>query len=116
MSEVTVVLNVNEVAVTKQVTDIDIVQLVQTVGLTSPGPQGPRGPTGPAGAAGGSVFEHVQSVPASTWTVQHNLGRFSHVTLLEDDGTEFEADVYQADINTVVIQFPSPHTGTAIVS
>jgi hypothetical protein len=116
VSEVTVVLNVNEVAVTKQVTDIDVVQLVQQVGLTSPGPQGPRGPAGPAGAPGGSAYEHVQSTPAATWIITHNLGRFSHVSLLEDDGTEFEADVVHADINTVVVTFPSPHTGTAIVS
>lgn len=116
MSEVTIVLNVNEVGVTQQVTDVDVVQLVQTVGLTSPGPQGPRGPAGPAGAAGGSVFEHVQSTPASTWNITHNLGRFPHVSLLEDDGTEFEADVVHSDNNTVVVIFPSPHTGTAIVS
>ena len=84
--------------------------------IATPGPPGPPGPQGPAGAAGGSVFTHNQSTPAATWTLQHNLGRFSHVTLLDDDGTEFEADVTQASVNTIVIQFPSPHTGTAIVS
>lgn len=107
VSEVTVVLTPNEVAVTK---------LSTTLELNAPGPQGPRGPAGPAGAAGGSVFEHVQSVPASTWTLQHNFGRRSHCTLIDPDGVVVEADIEHADENTIVVTWPSPHTGTAIVS
>lgn len=110
MSEVTVVLEVNEVVVSPVVNDLE---------LTAPGPQGPPGADGapgPAGAAGGSVVEHVQSVAASTWTVLHNFGRRSQVTILDNSYVEVEADVDQSDINTVVVTFPTPQTGTVIVS
>ena len=33
-----------------------------------------RGPQGPAGDAM-AAYDHVQASPASTWTVNHNLGR-----------------------------------------
>lgn len=110
MSEVTVVSYENEVVVSPVVNDLE---------LTAPGPQGPAGADGapgPAGAAGGSVFEHVQLIAASTWTVPHNLGRRSQVTILDDSHIEVEADVDQSDINTVVVTFPTPQTGTVIVS
>ena len=116
MSEVTVVLNVNEVAVTKQVTDLEVVQLVQEVGLTSPGPQGPPGPTGPAGAAGGSVFEHDQVAPSASWLITHNLGRFPHISVLDGSNNLVLTDVEYTSLNTAVLTFPLPVTGKAVCS
>ena len=84
--------------------------------LNAPGPQGPRGPAGQAGAPGGSAYEHVQSVAASVWNVVHGLGRRSHATILDADGVEIETDVQHASINEIVVQFPTPQTGTVIVS
>lgn len=107
VSSVTVVLEENTVAVTR---------LGGPLILNAPGPQGPVGPQGPAGAPGGSAFEHVQDVPAATWPVNHNLGRRAHVTILDPDGTEVEADIIHSSANSVVITFPTPHTGTVIVS
>ena len=107
VSTVTVVLEPQEVAVTKVSNDLS---------LNAPGPQGPRGPAGPAGAPGGSAYEHIQGVPASSWPINHNLGRRAHVTILDPDGTEVEADVEHTSDNTLVITFPNPHTGTVIVS
>lgn len=107
MSEVTVVLESNEVVVTKANTELV---------LTAPGPQGPTGEAGPAGAPGGSAYEHTQSVAASVWNVIHNLGRRSHATILDDDGYEIETDVHHASVNEIVVVFPTPQTGTVIVS
>lgn len=110
MSEVTVVLSVNEVEITKSDFELE---------LNAPGPQGPAGADGaqgPAGAPGGSAYEHEQSVAASVWNVVHNLGRRSHATILDDDGVEIETDVHHASINEIVVTFPTPQTGTVIVS
>lgn len=98
---------------------LDLVRPANNLTLAASGPQGAAGTpgsTGPAGAPGGSAYEHIQSSAAATWNVNHNLGRLAHVSILETDGTEIEADVAHASINTVVITFPSPHTGTVIVS
>lgn len=116
MSEITVVLEVSEVAVIKQDFDLDLVQLVQSVGLTSPGPQGPRGPAGPAGAAGGSVYEHVQSAPSSVWVITHNLGRKVHVSLFGDEGEVILSDVEHGSVNQATVTWSSPTTGSAVVS
>jgi hypothetical protein len=116
VSEVTVVLSVNEVAVTKRVTDLEVVQLVQEVGLTSPGPQGPPGPRGLPGAAGGSVFEFTQSTPAATWIIDHNLGRKVQVTIFDANGQVVYSDVTHGSVNQTTIYFASPVVGSALIS
>lgn len=107
MSEVTVVLNVNEVSITK---------VSQEVGLTSPGPQGPPGPQGNPGAAGGSVTLFTTNDPASTWAVTHNLNRPVFVTVLNSAGEQVFPDIDQSDPNTVSIIFATPVSGKAVVS
>lgn len=72
-----------------------------------------RGATGPPG---NGSYMHNQTVAASTWNVAHNLGYFPHVTIIMDDGTEVVADIDHADVNNVVITFPTPYTGKAVCS
>lgn len=104
MSDVTVVRVVNEVTVTKT---------ESTVELTAPGPQGPPGP---AGAAGGSVFTFTQSTPASTWIVDHNLGRKVQVTIFDASGNVVYSDVAHGSVNQATITFASPVAGSAVIS
>lgn len=106
MSEVTVVLEVNEVAITK---------VSQEVELTSPGPQGPMGPQGPAGAAGGNVYIHVQGVLASTWVINHNVGRQVSVTLYDDDGNVVQSDIEHGTVNQATVTWSQPTMGSALV-
>lgn len=92
-----------------------------------PGPQGetgPRGATGATGATGArgadgtdAHFVHVQSVPAASWQVTHNLGRRSMPTLLLDDepSVPVETDVVFADDNTLTVIWPSPVTGRVYI-
>jgi hypothetical protein len=107
VSEVTVVLEPQEVGVTR---------LTTTLNLNAPGPQGPRGPAGPAGAAGGTVFEHTQSAPAGNWIVTHNLNRPVFVTVLNSAGEQILTDIDQSDPNTVSIVFATPTSGKVVLS
>lgn len=107
MSEVTVVLSVNEVTVSN---------VSNAVELTSPGPQGPAGPQGAAGSSGGSVTLFTTNDPASTWAVTHNLNRPVFVTVLNSAGEQVFPDVDQSDPNTVSIIFATPTSGKAVVS
>lgn len=115
-SEVTIVLEPNEVAVT---------QVVNSLDLTAPGPQGPRGPAGAdgapgadglPGAPGGAFYVHTQSSPAGSWVVQHNLNRVAQISVLGDDGHQILADIDQSDPNTASIIFATPTSGKAVVS
>lgn len=79
----------------------------------APGPAGPQGPPGPAG---GDIYIYDRAgVPAATWTVAHNLGRYAHVSVLADDGSEVTTDVVWPNVNTTVITFAAPFSGKAII-
>lgn len=109
MTEVTIVQQINEVAVTKRDFALDV---------TAPGPQGPSGldgERGPAGAAGGSVFLFAQEVASSTWVINHNVGRAVAVVLFDDDGNVVQSDIEHGTSNQATVTWSSPTTGTALV-
>jgi hypothetical protein len=75
----------------------------------SAGRQGPPGVDG----ASGSSFEHAQSVAASIWTVNHNLGFRPNVSVKTLGGLEVDAEVLHVSVNQVQVIFDSPSTGIA---
>ncbi|GEM_PF-6125020 len=67
-----------------------------------PGPQGPPGTPGSAPQA----YRHVQSTPASLWTVNHNLGyRPGGIFVVDSTGAEQHGRVTHIDVNTLTIEF-----------
>jgi hypothetical protein len=84
------------------------------IAVSAPGPPGPPGPTGPpAGAA--IVYE--QEIPAASWPIVHNLGRPVGVVVQLDTSEIVYTQIDQSDpeLNVVVIVFPSPTAGKALV-
>lgn len=73
------------------------------------------GATGPAGADGSAAasFEFPQVSPASTWTINHNLGFRPTVGVFSAGGMEVEADVLHTTLNQTVITFNAPFAGFA---
>lgn len=69
---------------------------------------------GPPGVAGG--FEYLRTVAASTWIIDHNLGRKVHVSIFSDTAELVFADVVHGTINQTSITFASPTTGSAVIS
>ena len=67
----------------------------------------------PATQANG--VEYVRNTPASTWNIQHTLQRRPAVTIFDATGQEVEADV-EADSTSVTITFPSPITGSVVLT
>lgn len=95
--------------------------VLPTVTVAPPGPTSVTvlpvaGPTGPQGAPGGSYFVHTQSSPSATWIIDHNLGRKVHVTLFDPLSTVIHADIDHGTPNQTTITFPSPVTGSAVIS
>lgn len=69
-------------------------------------------PSGPTPGGGGAVYVHNQSVPASVWTIVHNLGFNPDVSIVID-GEEAETDIDYPTTNVVVLTFGTPQAGTA---
>lgn len=67
--------------------------------------------TGSGGAGG---VEHVQSTAAATWSIPHALARLPVVAVYLD-GIQVETDV-AATATDVVLTFPAPTTGTAVLT
>lgn len=76
-------------------------------------------PSLPNPAPGGAQsYVHVQSVPATVWTMVHNLGFYPGGVELEDnDGnTIVGAEISYPDINTVRAELSVPLSGVATIS
>lgn len=84
--------------------------VVQQDILGIPGPEGPAGPVGPAG---GEAFVFTQAVPATVWIIDHNLGFFPNVYILDTAGDECEGDVDNVTVNRVIVTFSASFAGQA---
>ena len=59
------------------------------------------------------VFEYEQSTPATTWTINHNLGYKPSVEVFSVGSQELDADVIHTSINQTVISFTIATAGFA---
>lgn len=62
---------------------------------------------------GGQGVLHYQNVPASVWTLNHNLGLRPAVTVLDTGGNEVDAEIAHTHANQLVIRFARPLAGLA---
>lgn len=62
---------------------------------------------------GTNSYVFQQSVPASTWTINHGLGDFPSVLVLDSGGAEMRGEVHYPNDQTVVIVHSQPYSGTA---
>lgn len=61
-------------------------------------------------------YVHVQSTPASTWVIEHNLGKFPAVQLKDDSGNQFTADVNHVSLNRAEVYLLQPEIGVAFAN
>jgi hypothetical protein len=60
-----------------------------------------------------TTYEHVQSAPATTWTIAHNLGFKPAITILDSAGSKIETDIQHIDNMTATSTTSFPFAGTA---
>lgn len=83
-----------------------------------PGPigdPGPPGPVGPPGPTGGN-YMHTQSVPASEWVINHNLGFIPNITVLDTLGRIVIGEVTHPTVAQAVLTFSAAFSGKAYLS
>ena len=55
------------------------------------------------------------SIVASSWIIDHNLNKYPQVTLIDDAGNMFEADIFYNSLNQVTVVFSVPTSGKAVL-
>ena len=73
--------------------------------------QGRPGRDGLNGAPGGAAYIFTQSVEASEWIVNHNLGYYPATTILNSALSEVFADVTHFSVNQLRVNLGVPATG-----
>lgn len=68
------------------------------------------------GGTGAPQYVYVQTTPLSTWIINHDLGRKTHCTIFDPFGVEVETDVHANTLNQTTVIYPSPTTGSAVIS
>ena len=74
-----------------------------------------------SGGGGGGVigtlsYVHAQPTVSDTWMVEHHLGWFPNVTVIDSAGSTVEGDVAHIDNATLTISFSGAFSGTAYLS
>jgi hypothetical protein len=56
-------------------------------------------------------FVFQQNTPIIAWVVNHSLGVYPVVTIMDLAGYEVEADVQYVSLNQIIVSFTSPASG-----
>lgn len=59
---------------------------------------------------------HEQSTPSSVWTINHNMGKYPSVTIIDSAGSEVEGEVVHTNENSLKIIFGSGFSGIATLN
>lgn len=87
---------------------------VKVSGNRQIGQRGPAGPSGPPGAI--LTYVHIQVDPTVVWSIQHSLGRYPSVTVVDSAGAVVIGDVHYLTDQTVQVSFSSPFAGRAYLN
>jgi len=73
--------------------------------------------SGGGGGTGGPLsYVHTQGTVSATWMVEHNLGWFPNVTVIDSAGSTVEGDIAHLGNDSLTISFSGAFTGTAYLS
>ena len=102
-------VNITEVTNTVTVTEngsstVVTVPVTNTITAITQGPQGPPG---------GAAFVYQQVSPATTWTINHNLGYKPSVELLDSGSQEIDGEISHPSDNQTVVTLNPASAGLA---
>jgi hypothetical protein len=62
------------------------------------------------------TFIFTQAVAATTWNVQHNLGKFPSITVIDTGDTVVTGEYTYTDNNNVILNFSAGFAGKAYLN
>ena len=65
---------------------------------------------------GSPTVEFNQVVPATTWTITHNLGKFPSITVIDSGNTVVHGEYTYIDNNKIVLEFSAAFAGKAYLN
>lgn len=68
------------------------------------------------GVSASSFVYDRGGVAASSWIIEHNLNKYPQISLMDDSGNQFEADVIYNSLNSLTVNFSRPISGKAVLS
>lgn len=75
-----------------------------------------KGDKGDPGEDGDKHYRHVQSTPEASWVIDHNLGKFPAVSVVDSGGTEVEGNVQYPSQHRVIVSFTAAFAGEAYLN
>jgi|APCry1669192806_1035432.scaffolds.fasta_scaffold00836_10 hypothetical protein len=72
--------------------------------------------TGKIPAAQDLAYVFTQTTPASVWVINHNLGKFASVNIVDSANDEVIGEVHYNSINQITITFSAAFSGMAYLN
>ena len=70
----------------------------------------------PTEGGGDKTYIHKQVIASNTWEITHNLYKYPSVSVVDTGGNVVVGDVEYTSLNTLVIKFTAPFSGTAYLN
>lgn len=64
----------------------------------------------------GDTYIHIQTFPWTEWNIDHNLGKYPSVTLVNDDNVVIEGKVKYDSESHITVTFTTPQSGRAYLN
>lgn len=61
-------------------------------------------------------YIHSQYFASTEWVINHNLGKYPSVLIIDDEGTEVKGDIEYIDENNIKLKFSYEISGKAILN
>ena len=61
-------------------------------------------------------FVHTQSSSSSTWVINHNLGKYCSVIVVDDNDDVIIGEIHYNSVNQVTLTFTASFTGKAYIN
>ena len=87
-------------------------RLGDTAGVWSAGIAFP----GEAAETGDKFYSHDQASASTEWTITHNLSKYPSVEVIDSGGNKVYGDVEYPDLDTVIVRFSVPFSGSAALN
>lgn len=72
--------------------------------------------SGGGGGGGDKTYVFTQGVPSSTWTIEHKLGKFPSVSVVDSAKRVVNGTVDYIDDNNLTVTFSAPFSGQAFLN